>query len=62
MPLTCHCGIAVSFHDSKPSFVLEFAVELRERLLHVATLVLDSLRRDVLVLAEFFMLTELGPP
>ena len=59
MPLTCDCGVTVSVRDSKPSIVLEFVVELVERHLHVAALVLDSLRRDVLVLAEFFNFADL---
>ena len=61
LTLTYDCGITVSFHDSKPSFVLESVVELGECPLHVGTLVLDSLHRDVLVLAKFFKLAELGP-
>ena len=61
LTLTYDCGITVSFHDFKPNFVLEFVVELEQCLLHVGTLVLDSLHRDVLILAKFFKLAELGP-
>ena len=61
LPLICNCGITVSFRDHKLSFVPEFIVELGECLLHISTLVLNSLCRDVLILAKFFKLAELGP-